>query len=91
MYTVYDFVKPTKLAASFRPELCLFCSFQPNKEAVAHLGKQAKQKPQDGGEMFVCLCAQCLFVQSVHVLYSPFVPVFFFMCVGMFVHVYTCV
>lgn len=87
VYTVYDFVKPTKLAAISRSVLCLCCTFQPNKEAVAHLGKQAKLKPQARGEMFVCLCVQCLCFQFVHVLYDLFVLVF--MRVGMFVHVYT--
>lgn len=59
-YTVYEYVKLTKLAPSSCPGLCLFCSFQPNKEAVAHLGKQAKQKPQDGGR---CLCV-CVYSVS---------------------------
>lgn len=66
VYTVYDSAKLTKLAATSRPELCLFCSFQPNKEAVAHLGKRAKQKkPQDwGGGRCLCVCIQFVHVVS---------------------------
>lgn len=93
MYTVYDFVRLTKLAASSRPELCLFCSFHPNKEAVAHLGKQAKQKPQDGGEMFVCLCVQHLCILFVHALCCT-IYLCVFLCtyvlLYMCVHVFLC-
>lgn len=66
---VQGFVEQPKLAANFSSDLCLFCSFQLNGDAVGKVGKQNQRR----WGASACLC-----VQLVYTLYNLFVLILLF-------------
>lgn len=77
-------MKPTKLAARARPEsFAYFAVSRPTKKQLLIWENRPSPKPAGQGGRCLCVCV-CAFSLCMYCI-------IYLMCVGMFVHVYTCV